>query len=214
MLDGLAPFTFREEHWERLDAVGTILDREPLADFDDERADDLLGRADVLVGHWGCPTLTADVLDRAPRLKLFAYAAGTVKWQVIDAVWERGDRRDLGRRRQRGPGRRVHGRHDRAGQQACPPLRGTRARPGRRRAHRRQGVEPGQAHRAGRGIARRPTRDRPAAQLRPRGRRARSVPRRDRGRPVRASPAWSSTSCARGATCSASTRRSWTRPGG
>ena len=35
------------------------------------------------------PTLTADVLDRAPRLALFAYAAGTVKWQVVDAVWAR-----------------------------------------------------------------------------------------------------------------------------
>ena len=46
--------------------------------------------AEVLVGHWGCPTLTAEVLDRAPRLRLFAYGAGTVKWQVTDAVFERG----------------------------------------------------------------------------------------------------------------------------
>jgi phosphoglycerate dehydrogenase-like enzyme len=28
-------------------------------------------------------------MARAPRLRLFAYAAGTVKWQITDAVWER-----------------------------------------------------------------------------------------------------------------------------
>ena len=44
----------------------------------------------MLVGHWGCPPLTADMLAQAPNLRRFAYAAGTVKWQVTDAVWERG----------------------------------------------------------------------------------------------------------------------------
>jgi phosphoglycerate dehydrogenase-like enzyme len=43
----------------------------------------------VLLGHWGCPTLTAAVMDAAPQLRMFAYAAGTVKWQVTDAVWAR-----------------------------------------------------------------------------------------------------------------------------
>ena len=64
----------------------------------------------MLVGHWGCPTLTAEVLDRAPRLRLFAYAAGTVKWQVTDAVFERGHRGHVGRGRERGAGGGVHGR--------------------------------------------------------------------------------------------------------
>jgi len=90
MLDGLADLAFRPEHWERLDAVGEIIDRRPLTGFGDDRASDVLHRADVLIGHWGCPTLTAEVLVLAPRLALFAYAAGTVKWQVVDAVWERG----------------------------------------------------------------------------------------------------------------------------
>ena len=73
----------------RLDAAGHILDRAPLASWDDPRADALLAEAEILVGHWGCPTLTDEVLDRAPRLRLFAYGAGTVKWQVTDAVWDR-----------------------------------------------------------------------------------------------------------------------------
>jgi len=89
MMDGLADFAFRPEHWARLEAVGELIDRRPLVAFDDDRAAAVLGQADVLVGHWGCPTLTAEVLALAPDLALFAYAAGTVKWQVVDAVWER-----------------------------------------------------------------------------------------------------------------------------
>lgn len=90
MMDGLVEHAFTPEQLTRLRSVGELLDERPLDDFDDPRADDLLARAEVLVGHWGCPTLTAEVLERAPRLRLFAYAAGTVKWQVTDAVWRRG----------------------------------------------------------------------------------------------------------------------------
>jgi phosphoglycerate dehydrogenase-like enzyme len=90
MLDGMVEHAFSREQRDRLAAVGDVLDPVPLSDFADPRADALLGRAEVLVGHWGCPTLTDAVLRRAPNLALFAYAAGTVKWQVTDAVWERG----------------------------------------------------------------------------------------------------------------------------
>jgi phosphoglycerate dehydrogenase-like enzyme len=89
MLDGMVEHWFTPDLLDRLDTAGHLLDRRPLASFDEPRADALLADAEVLVGHWGCPTLTADVLSRAPRLRLFAYAAGTVKWQVTDAVWER-----------------------------------------------------------------------------------------------------------------------------
>ena len=89
MSDGLLGGAFPDGRLERLRAVADLLDDEPLSVFDDERARDLLARAEVLVGHWGCPTLTGEVLDMAPNLRLFAYAAGTVKWQVTDAVWDR-----------------------------------------------------------------------------------------------------------------------------
>lgn len=89
MLDGLLPHAFTREHMERLRAVGEVAPGAPLDEFESDRAAELLGRAEVIVGHWGCPTLTAAVLDRAPALSMFAYAAGTVKWQVTDAVWER-----------------------------------------------------------------------------------------------------------------------------
>lgn len=90
MLEGLAGHAFTPAQLARLAVAGDLLDAQPLASFADARAAALLGSAEVLVGHWGCPTLTAEVLAAAPRLGLFAYAAGTVKWQVTDAVWERG----------------------------------------------------------------------------------------------------------------------------
>ena len=90
MVDGLVEHAFTDAHFLRLEAAGDIVDRVPLTRFDDQRAESILARIDVLVGHWGCPTLTSDALVRAPRLRLFAYAAGTVKWQLTDAVWEQG----------------------------------------------------------------------------------------------------------------------------
>jgi phosphoglycerate dehydrogenase-like enzyme len=89
MLDGLINSAFSAVHLERLATVGELLDPRPLTRLDDDRATELLRDADVLLGHWGCPTLTQSVVDRAPELKLFAYAAGTVKWQVTDAVFAR-----------------------------------------------------------------------------------------------------------------------------
>ncbi|WP_235490202.1 hydroxyacid dehydrogenase [Streptomyces roseoverticillatus] len=46
---------------------------------------------EVLVTGWGCPPLTKDVLDRAPRLRVVVHAAGSVKRLVAaEEVWERG----------------------------------------------------------------------------------------------------------------------------
>ena len=90
MLDGMVEHLFTPEQLTRLAAVGEILDPLPFTSFDDDRAAAALARAEILVGHWGCPTLTAEVMALAPKLALFAYGAGTVKWQVTDAVWDRG----------------------------------------------------------------------------------------------------------------------------
>lgn len=77
---------------ERIGEVAEILDREPLGDWDDPRADALLDRAEVILGHWGCATVDGAVIDRAPRLGLFAYAAGTVKHTLDPSVFDRGVR--------------------------------------------------------------------------------------------------------------------------
>jgi len=75
-----------------LGEVAEVLDPQPLSSWDDSRAGSLLDRAEVLLGHWGCPRLDAAMLDRAPRLRLLAYAAGTVKDVVTDDVFARGIR--------------------------------------------------------------------------------------------------------------------------
>lgn len=89
MMPGLRDYAFTSGHLERLSKVGELLAEDPVDDFTSPDATALLARTEVIVGHWGCPTLTAEVLAGAPLLRLFAYAAGTVKWQVTDAVWER-----------------------------------------------------------------------------------------------------------------------------
>lgn len=80
---------FDDDALARLASVGRLLDAQPLASWTDPRADALLAEAEVVVGHWGCPPLDADMLDRTPNLGLFAYAAGTVKGSVTEALWER-----------------------------------------------------------------------------------------------------------------------------
>ena len=82
---------FGEADFDRLRMLGAVLNTEPIGAWDDE-ADAVLAEAEVIVGHWGCPPLDAAMLDRAPRLGLFAYAAGTVKMTLTEAVWDRGIR--------------------------------------------------------------------------------------------------------------------------
>ncbi|MBK5289705.1 MAG: hydroxyacid dehydrogenase, partial [Acidimicrobiia bacterium] len=72
MLDGMVDHLFTAEQLARLDAVGDIIDRVPFSTFDDDRSTAALHEAEILVGHWGCPTLAAEVMARAPRLRLFA----------------------------------------------------------------------------------------------------------------------------------------------
>ena len=83
---------FSEQELDRLGDVAVVLDRRPVDSWGDARARRLLGEAEVILGHWGCPPLTADVVGAAPQLGLFAYAAGTVKGIVTDALFERGVR--------------------------------------------------------------------------------------------------------------------------
>ena len=78
-----------EADLDQLRSVGTLLNEAPLSAFDSDEARAVLAEADVLVGHWGCPKLDEQALAAAPSLGLFAYAAGTVKMQVSEAVWDR-----------------------------------------------------------------------------------------------------------------------------
>ena len=81
---------FTPAHWKRLGELCIVPDAEPLASFEDPRADELLKGAEVLLTGWGCPRLDTEVLIRAPGLRAVVHAAGTVKNHVTEAVFERG----------------------------------------------------------------------------------------------------------------------------
>jgi phosphoglycerate dehydrogenase-like enzyme len=52
--------------------------------------DATLGEVEIVVGSWGCSVLDDALLARMPKLRLLAYAAGTVKTTVTPATWEHG----------------------------------------------------------------------------------------------------------------------------
>lgn len=81
---------FSSSDWQRLASLCSIDDPAPLRVLDDRRAKNLLAQTDILVTGWGCPPIMSGVLADAPRLKLIAHAAGSVRGLVSAAVFERG----------------------------------------------------------------------------------------------------------------------------
>ncbi|KIR61353.1 MULTISPECIES: hydroxyacid dehydrogenase [Micromonospora] len=54
-----------------------------LESLDDAPAHELLAEAEVLITGWGCPPVTAEVLDRAPRLRAIVHSGGSTV-ELID----------------------------------------------------------------------------------------------------------------------------------
>ncbi|MGV8831227.1 MAG: hydroxyacid dehydrogenase [Devosia sp.] len=67
-----------------------IVQEAPLDSFSDPQARAVLAEIDILVTGWGCPRISAEVVKAAPRLKLIAHAAGTVKYMLDPAVYAAG----------------------------------------------------------------------------------------------------------------------------
>jgi len=65
---------------------------EPMQSFAGDAARRLLAETEVVVTGWGCPMIGPEALHRAPRLRLIAHAAGTVKFNVDPAAYARGIR--------------------------------------------------------------------------------------------------------------------------
>ena len=89
MYPGLERHTLRPQHFEALAEIGDVLDRVAIDGLPPDRADEVLAAADVLLGHWGCSRLDDAFLDRAPRLRMLAYAAGTMRDVVTPATFAR-----------------------------------------------------------------------------------------------------------------------------
>ncbi|MFH0795957.1 MAG: hydroxyacid dehydrogenase [Candidatus Omnitrophota bacterium] len=63
---------------------------EEFRELDEAAAGKLIRGTDGIITGWGTPTLTKEMLDSAPNLKIIAHSAGSVKGIVVgDEVWKR-----------------------------------------------------------------------------------------------------------------------------
>jgi phosphoglycerate dehydrogenase-like enzyme len=77
----------------RLRSLAMVGEPVQVSEVDSVAARARLAAAEVLLTGWGCPPLTASVLDAAPRLRAVLHAAGTVKGHLVDdGCWRRGIR--------------------------------------------------------------------------------------------------------------------------
>ena len=89
MYSGFEPYALRPEHLAALAEVAEVLEPTAVQALPPGRADEVLAQADVLLGHWGCLVVDEALLDRAPRLAMVAYAAGTLRDTVTPAAFAR-----------------------------------------------------------------------------------------------------------------------------
>jgi len=78
---------------QRAERIGALcrLDLPVVApDLDDPALADRLAGVEVLVTSWGAPALTAERLDRMPKLRAVFHGAGTIRGLVTQDFWERG----------------------------------------------------------------------------------------------------------------------------
>ena len=79
---------FRPDHLELLGRVSTLVADTPFRDV--EGLAPHLNQIEVLITSWGCPRIDESIIELAPRLKLIAHLAGSVKGFIDDSVWRRG----------------------------------------------------------------------------------------------------------------------------
>ncbi len=83
-------FVFDGDLLDRLGQSCDILSPTPMDEFSSLGSRTLLRDAEILVTGWGCPFISREILALAPRLRLVAHAAGTVKYMLDPAVYEAG----------------------------------------------------------------------------------------------------------------------------
>ncbi|MFC4561712.1 hydroxyacid dehydrogenase [Nocardiopsis mangrovi] len=75
---------------DRLAASSRLGEPLRVGSFDGPTARARLAAVEVLVTSWGCPPITARVLDAAPHLRAVLHAAGSVRGHVPPEVFDRG----------------------------------------------------------------------------------------------------------------------------
>jgi phosphoglycerate dehydrogenase-like enzyme len=80
---------FGAEELRRLRALAELGDPVWTDDLDTPHVRARLAETEVLLTSWGCPVLTDERLDAAPKLRAVFHCAGSVRPIVSDAVWPR-----------------------------------------------------------------------------------------------------------------------------
>ncbi|WP_244564690.1 hydroxyacid dehydrogenase [Rhizobium sullae] len=88
MRDELPEGFFGPHEWVRLKAVVDVIPGFPFTDFDTLTGAEALAEADILLAAWGTPALTRARLKRAPRLRMVAYAAASVRTVAPAEFWD------------------------------------------------------------------------------------------------------------------------------
>ncbi len=79
---------FRDDHIDAMARVCHLVSLDPFRDLDGLAAH--LPQLEVLITSWGSPRIDQQFIDAAPRLRLVAHLAGSVKGFIDDAVWRKG----------------------------------------------------------------------------------------------------------------------------
>ncbi|MBP2414725.1 phosphoglycerate dehydrogenase-like enzyme [Arthrobacter stackebrandtii] len=90
MPEDVAAGIFPPRVLDALDSGADLLSREPMTEFTSPQSLALLAEAEALITGWGTAMIDAAVLDAAPNLRYILHSAGTVKYHVGEACWERG----------------------------------------------------------------------------------------------------------------------------
>lgn len=90
MPEGLQHQMFTAQQLEQLRAVARIDTGRTVADLA-AASDAELAEVEAVITGWGSPLIDAEALARMPHLRAVVHTAGTVRFVVSEAVWERGD---------------------------------------------------------------------------------------------------------------------------
>ncbi|TZG32505.1 hydroxyacid dehydrogenase [Agrobacterium sp. B1(2019)] len=82
---------FGSREWARLNSIADVIPGFPYTDFDTAAGAEALADADILLSAWGTPSLTRERLARAPKLRMVAYAASSVRTLAPAEFWETSD---------------------------------------------------------------------------------------------------------------------------
>lgn len=79
---------FRDDHLQQLSRTCDLVSPDPYRSLDSMALQ--LPNIEILITSWGCPRIGPELVTAAPRLKLIAHLAGSVKGFIDEEIWRNG----------------------------------------------------------------------------------------------------------------------------